>query len=265
MFRSRSRRRAERDRLRRVLRLHSAISHGDPDTIAFVCNEIAGDRIYDSHGIHIGPGDTVIDGGGNFGIAAVYFASVCGAARVLTFEPVPPTFAALERNIAPHAACTGFHEGLWSHACEREMTHYPQAAAMSSLFADPERDRAYIESTMLAMGLAADEAADRARGFFAETQTFRCSFRSVSDVLRDEGIERVDLLKIDVEGAEREVLAGIHEDDWPRIRQIVLEAHDDAHLPELEGALRAHGMHTETAQDALMAETPMRLVYGVRP
>ena len=50
--------------------------------------------------------------------------------------------------------------------------------------------------------------------------------RSMSDVLRETGIDNISLLKVDVEGSEMDVLAGIAKDDWAKIRQIVMEIHD---------------------------------------
>lgn len=43
---------------------------------------------------------------------------------------------------------------------------------------------------------------------------------TVSDLIRRHGLERVDLLKIDVEGAELDVLHGIEQEHWPRIQQV---------------------------------------------
>ena len=37
---------------------------------------------------------------------------------------------------------------------------------------------------------------------------------TLSDVLREENVTRIDLLKIDVEKSEMDVLLGIDEQDW---------------------------------------------------
>jgi hypothetical protein len=39
--------------------------------------------------------------------------------------------------------------------------------------------------------------------------------------VRAESVERIDLLKVDVEKTGLDVLDGIEEGDWPRIRQLV--------------------------------------------
>ena len=62
--------------------------------------------------------------------------------------------------------------------------------------------------------------------------------RTVSEVLAEEGLERIDLLKVDVEKSEQEVLAGIREEDWEKIKQVVLEVHDrEGSLGRLEREL----------------------------
>jgi hypothetical protein len=49
---------------------------------------------------------------------------------------------------------------------------------------------------------------------------------------------RVDLLKIDVERAELEVLNGIEQSDWSKIKQVVMEVHDtDKRLEKVVGAI----------------------------
>ncbi len=52
-----------------------------------------------------------------------------------------------------------------------------------------------------------------------------CEVTTVSAAMREHNIDRIDLLKIDVEGAEWAVLQGIEEPDWPRIHQLTVEVH----------------------------------------
>jgi FkbM family methyltransferase len=48
----------------------------------------------------------------------------------------------------------------------------------------------------------------------------RCALCTLSEVLAQQHLAHVDLLKIDVEGAELDVLRGVLPADWPRIRQV---------------------------------------------
>lgn len=66
-----------------------------------------------------------------------------------------------------------------------------------------------------------------------------CTF---SRVKRELGVATIDLLKIDVEGAELDVLRGVGEDDWTSIRQVIAEVHDvDGRLAACCELLEARG------------------------
>src|SRR5262249_51319910 len=78
-------------------------------------------------------------------------------------------------------------------------------------------------------------------------------------------IKRIDLLKIDVEKSERDVLSGIGDDDWEKIRQIVIEIHDiDGRLGEISAMLEHRGYSLVTEQDALLKGTAIYDVYAMR-
>ena len=68
-----------------------------------------------------------------------------------------------------------------------------------------------------------------------------CRLRRLSDVMKEQGVERIDLLKIDVERAEEEVLGGIEDEDWEKIDQIVMEAHDEDVGRETRSCARDRG------------------------
>jgi hypothetical protein len=53
-----------------------------------------------------------------------------------------------------------------------------------------------------------------------------CELKTLSSIIESENIQKIDLLKIDCEGAEWDVLTGIKEADWLRIKSIVIEVHD---------------------------------------
>ncbi len=79
-------------------------------------------------------------------------------------------------------------------------------------------------------------------------------------------IEAVDLLKIDVEKAELDVLAGIEEADWPRFRQ----SSSSCTCPHPAGAggrrsLVQHGFNVTIDQDPTMAATGIQMLYAIRP
>ncbi|MBN1326271.1 FkbM family methyltransferase [Candidatus Falkowbacteria bacterium] len=49
---------------------------------------------------------------------------------------------------------------------------------------------------------------------------------TLGDILKKYNIEKIDLLKLDIEGTEYEVFKSLSQDDWEKINSIVLEYHD---------------------------------------
>lgn len=50
---------------------------------------------------------------------------------------------------------------------------------------------------------------------------------TVAKLLADSGFDEIDLLKVDIEGAEKEVFAAPDVDEWlPKVRVLTIELHD---------------------------------------
>ena len=254
---------ADRATQARIDALSTVLHHYDPAQLAYQLIEIVGEKTYLRHGIDVQKGDVVLDIGANVGVAAAFFAADCGAARVHSFEPVPPLFALLCKNVERFPACTPHDYGLSATAGQATITHYPAAAGMSGLYADPEKDKAVVRESLRNLGISKEEAEARLVDRFNATTSFRCELRTLSDVLSQESIDRVDLLKIDVEGAELDVLRGVDQDDWSRIKQAVLEVHSEPALTEIELLLRRHGFGVVIDQDPIMRGTPIHMVYAI--
>jgi FkbM family methyltransferase len=248
----------------RIQALVERLDHYDRSQLYYQVTEIAGEQTYLRHGVALNPGDVVLDVGANVGVAAAFFADHCQAGAVHCFEPVAPLCRLLRRNLAGLDACTVHEFGLWSAAKTSEITFYPQSAAMSGLYADPDRDQALARKVLLNVGFSGEEADARLDGRY-EAETLECELRTMSSVLRDESIARVDLLKIDVERAEMEVLRGVEESDWPRIAQVVIEVHDEhGRGAEISRALTRRGFRVVIDQDRPMRGTPVRMLYATR-
>jgi FkbM family methyltransferase len=248
----------------RISALAGRLSHPDPTQLFFQVSEIAGDLTYLQHGVTVDEGDVVLDVGANFGVAAVFFATQCGAGLVHSFEPVRPNFEILRANVAGLPACVAHEQGLSRAAGRVPITYYPGAAAMSGLYADPDRDRSTVRTALCNLGASGEEAEQRLEGRY-EPQTLSCELVTLSSVLRTERLDHVDLLKIDVERAELDVLAGIDEPDWARIEQVVMEVHDDhGRLAVVAEALGARGFQVTPGQDPAMHGTSVRMLYATR-
>jgi FkbM family methyltransferase len=245
-------------------RLARRLHHYDVSQLLFQIAEIAGEQTYLRHGVRVGPGDTVLDVGANVGVATVFFAEACGASIVHSFEPVAPLCALLRANVAGLEGCYVHEQGLSDLPRRAEITYYPGAGAMSGLYADPERDREIVRSVMVANGVPWPEDSPSLEHRF-EPQVLECELTTLSAFLAAENVERVDLLKVDVERAELDVLRGVSEPDWERIRQMAVEVHDeDGRAGSIAGDLRRRGFDVTVDQEPALRATSTRMLYAVR-
>jgi len=125
---------------------------------------------------------TVIDAGASIGEAALPILRAFPKAQVYCFEPIPESYALLVRRtkkFADRVHC--FNHGLSDH--EDTLTFYVNEDHPdgSSLIVPPPEWR---------------------------TRTITIPVRKLDDVCKELGITHVDFLKVDVEGMEKEMLAG---------------------------------------------------------
>ena len=90
--------------------------------------------------------------------------------------------------------------------------------------------------------------------------------RPLSQVIAEQKLEQIDFLKIDVERAEWDVLMGIEEEDWPKIRQLFIEVHDQANkLSRVQKLLSIKGFrHIVTVQEDFFQGTDIHAIYAKR-
>jgi FkbM family methyltransferase len=81
-------------------------------------------------------------------------------------------------------------------------------------------------------------------------------------------VERIDLLKIDVEGPELEILQGLGASGWSKVRQVVVETHDrDGRLQKIEALVRSRGLREirRARQRSVDNGLDSIIVYARRP
>ena len=163
-------------------------------------------RTYTSHGITLRGGDCVFDVGANIGLFTLFVAVHFPEARVLSFEPAPPLFGILAANAAPYGhRISLFNCGLSRTAGSAELTFYPHSSGMSSFYPDEREEKAALRTLIhneLAQGKEGVEDVLRYEEELVEqrfkSETWTCPLRTLSAVIREQGVTRIDLLKIDV-------------------------------------------------------------------
>ena len=222
------------------------------------------ERTYLRYGIEVRAGDVVLDVGANVGVAAVFFAAECNAGLVHSFEPIAPLYQLLRQNTAEYAACVAHLCGISDASRRAVIAYYPDSAAMSSLYANPIEDAALVRRCVLNSGASEEMASDAVEGRF-EYIEMDCELRTLSEVSRELALDQIDLLKIDVERAELDVLRGIGDAQWPGIKQVVAEVHDEqGRLHEAAALLEQRGFHVTVTQDDVMRETSLHMIFARR-
>ncbi|HSF43685.1 MAG TPA: amino acid adenylation domain-containing protein [Thermoanaerobaculia bacterium] len=256
-----------------------AVVHQNRNETDYLYEEIFEKRCYLQHGVRLPAGACVVDVGANIGMFTLFVHQECARPRVYAFEPIPAVFEALRANCELYGPETKlFPFGLSDGEREESFTFYPRYTMMSSQsrHARPESEsevvKRYLENLRQegrdgAQALLEDADELLAGRFQGEVVTAR--LRRLSEVLREEEIGHVDLLKVDVQRAEIEVLKGLDEEDWERIDQIVLEVHDapgtdsEGRIGEVLSLLERHGFRAVAEQDELLVGTDRYNVYAV--
>jgi FkbM family methyltransferase len=120
---------------------------------------------------------TIIDCGANIGIAALYFASTYPNAKIYSIEPDPSSFSILKLNAAQESRIFPIHGCIVAE----------------------KTDVAKFETQGPAWGRKLS-AAQSATSISVPAIT-------LDEIVRDHNIKLIDLIKMDIEGAERNVLS----------------------------------------------------------
>lgn len=225
--------------------------------MSFLYDEIFQRGEYARGGVRVDDGACVVDVGGHVGMFGLWAGSVARGVRVYACEPMPESAEFYRINADLHGLDAVVTEcGISDAPGRAEFTYYPEMSLMSGRFADEAAERETLRR-VIANERGADAVEDDQLG---ELLTERLAstrvdveLRTVSQVIRDNGLTAVDLLKVDAERSELAVLRGVEPEHWPVIRQVVAEVHDiDDRVKAVTDLLTAKGFH-------VIAETPQGL------
>jgi FkbM family methyltransferase len=139
---------------------------------------------------------TIIDGGGNIGMAAIIFANRYPNAKIVTVEPEDSNFSILKKNVSPYKNITPLKAGIWRNSSYLNIRN-PAAGKWAFMI---EESTTPTENSI--------------KGF------------SIDDIIRDSGWQNADLVKLDIEGSEKEVFEH-NPDTWLNsAKGLIIELHD---------------------------------------
>ncbi len=241
----------------------------------FLFSEIYEQQTYFQHGIHLSEKAVVFDIGANIGMFTLAAKQRCPSARVFAFEPSPIAAEALRRNVRDWPDAQVLECGVTSGCTTSVLRFYPGYTILSGFHAEEESDVALLKASMKAQAPRDDApavlkaAAERASDLLARQKLTQhvdveCRMVSISSVLDEQKLPGINLLKIDAERAELDILAGIRDEHWPGIEQIVMEVHDQdgTVLPSVLAILDLRGFDVIVEQDSPDAASGLFNVYA---
>jgi FkbM family methyltransferase len=147
---------------------------------------------------------TILDCGGNIGLSAIYFALQYPDAKIVVFEPVADNYSILEKNTKCYPNIYHQQLGIWCRKARLKIENKPESRIRNM-------------GQFFTREAGPDEAGD-------------INAISVKDAMDQYGMDTIDLLKMDIEGGEKDVFGLGCKDsqvaEWlPRTKSIVIELH----------------------------------------
>jgi FkbM family methyltransferase len=143
----------------------------------------------------------IVDAGANIGLASIYFANKYPKAKIIAIEPERSNFELLKKNVAPYRTIFPVQAALWNQNGEINV----------------------VDPGMGNWAFMTEEGSDAGnpRGDVCHKVTAI----TVDKIIDDYELKKIDILKIDIEGAEKEVFS--ETSSWiEKVDALIIELHE---------------------------------------
>ena len=166
----------------------------------------------------------IVDCGANVGYSTAYFLSKYPTAQVIAVEPDRRNYEVLTRNTAGYGArAVAINAAVWSHKTRLALHRHDRGE-----WATQVKEANVAESADI-------DAVD------------------IPEILNRSKHDRIDLLKIDIEGAEGELFSHNYESWIDRVETIVIELHGDSYERIFHEALKGRKFGFGTSGELTIA------------
>lgn len=148
------------------------------------------------------PIHTIVDLGANTGISSVFFSIRFPSARIIALEPERANFRMLCRNTFTDPNVTSVNAAIWLE---------DNVLSIQTINAEGAKIEDWAFQTKLGLNAPGSQTVEAI---------------GIPTLMRRYGLTKVDLLKIDIEGAEHELFSQNTADWLPYIKYIVIETHE---------------------------------------
>jgi FkbM family methyltransferase len=144
----------------------------------------------------LGKERVIVDIGANVGVFSIYAASRCPSAVVFSYEPIPSNFRML---------CTNIKANGFSGRIKASSLGVAAHSGSRRIYMSSSPAHSFVQSLVS-----------------QESEIIQCT--TLGELIQDNGIECIDILKLNCEGAEYEILHGAPE-ALRQVRNIRMEYH----------------------------------------
>jgi FkbM family methyltransferase len=138
----------------------------------------------------------IIDGGANIGMSAIYYALRYPKAKIISLEVSSENFELLKHNTRDFPNVKPVCKGVWNETGHLKIIDEGKGANAFTV----QRVDNPSENTIPAI--------------------------SLTDIMKEENVDVLDIVKLDIEGAEKMVFDNNFESWLPRTRLLIVELHD---------------------------------------
>jgi FkbM family methyltransferase len=170
---------------------------------------------------HVEEPSLIVDCGANVGFSAVYFLTRYSKARLIAIEPDAGNHASLVENLKPFAdRSEAILAAVWPNSQELVFTHFRDGREWSRSVREPEQ---------------------------GETGTVPAI--DIPTIMERAGVDRIPLLKIDIEGAEGPLFAENSEAWLGKVDNLVVELHGEECSRIFHDAIASHGFEVSECEE----------------
>jgi FkbM family methyltransferase len=138
----------------------------------------------------------IIDGGANVGCTTLWFAEKFPQAKIIAVEPEESNFKVLQENIKQLPNVKAIRAGIWDKSCDLQVKD-------------------------IGLGNWAFEIEQA-----GENEKNKFSAVTINQILAESGFQEIDILKLDIEGAEKEIFEASCEAWLSRTKVLIIELHE---------------------------------------
>jgi len=139
----------------------------------------------------------IIDCGANVGLASLFFGQKFSDATIIAVEPEKNNFGMLQKNTSCNSRIIPINKGIWKNTNELDV----------------------IDQNLGEWGFVAKESNTNSKN--------KIQAVTIHDLIKEYSIDEIDILKIDIEGAEYELFEENTEKWLPKVNLLIIELHDN--------------------------------------